>query len=77
VTDAAIAAREPIDAFLRQKPDEVASAEEADAALTQLALLSSVAEPAPAPQAEPAPPPQPAAAGTPLHSAIPPLHLAA
>jgi flagellum-specific ATP synthase len=77
VTDAAIAAREPIDAFLRQKPDEVASAEEADAALTQLALLSSVPEPAPAQPAEPAPPPQVAAAGTPLHSAIPPLHLAA
>jgi flagellum-specific ATP synthase len=77
VTDAAIAARDPIDAFLRQKPDEVASAEEADAALTQLALLSGVAEPVAAAAPEMAPPPQPAAAGTPLHSAIPPLHLAA
>ena len=75
VTDAAIAAREPIDAFLRQKPDEVASAEEADAALTQLALLSGVPEPVPAQPAEPAA--AAAAAGTPLHSAIPPLHLAA
>jgi hypothetical protein len=45
--------------------------------LTQLALLSGVPEPAPAQPAEPAPPPQPAGAGTPLHSAIPPLHLAA
>jgi flagellum-specific ATP synthase len=77
VTDAAIAAREPIDGFLRQRPDEVASAEEADAALTQLALLSGIAEPAPAPPAEAAPPPPPASGGTPLHSAIPPLHLAA
>jgi flagellum-specific ATP synthase len=76
VTDAAIAAREPIDAFLRQKPDEVASAEEADSMLTQLALLSGVPEPVPAQPIEPAPQP-PQAAGTPLHSAIPPLHLAA
>jgi flagellum-specific ATP synthase len=77
VTDAAIAAREPIDAFLRQKPDEVTSADEADSMLTQLALLSGVPEPAPAQPAEPAPPPAPAGVGTPLHSAIPPLHLAA
>jgi flagellum-specific ATP synthase len=77
VTDAAIAAREPIDSFLRQKPDEVTSADEADSMLTQLALLSGVSEPAPVQPAEPAPPPQPQAGGTPLHSAIPPLHLAA
>ena len=77
VTDAAIAAREPIDSFLRQKPDEVTSADEADSMLTQLALLSGVPEPAPAMPAEPAPPAPPAGAGTPLHSAIPPLHLAA
>jgi flagellum-specific ATP synthase len=76
VTDAAIAARDPIDGFLRQKPDEVATAEEADSALTQLALLSTVPDQAPPQPAEPAP--QPAQApGTPLHSAIPPLHLAA
>jgi flagellum-specific ATP synthase len=76
VTDAAISARDPIDGFLRQKPDEVATAEEADSALTQLALLSTVPDQAPPQPAEPAP--QPAQApGTPLHSAIPPLHLAA
>jgi flagellum-specific ATP synthase len=74
VTDAAIAAREPIDSFLRQKPDEVTSADEADSMLTQLALLSGVPEPAPAQPAEPA---EPQPGGTPLHSAIPPLHLAA
>jgi flagellum-specific ATP synthase len=77
LTDAAISARDPIDGFLRQRPDEVTSAEEADSALTQLALLSGIAEPAPPPQAEAAPPPPPAGGGTPLHSAIPPLHLAA
>ncbi|MGH2949737.1 MAG: FliI/YscN family ATPase [Solirubrobacteraceae bacterium] len=75
-TDAAIAAREPIDGFLRQSVDERSTAEEADAALRQLALLMGVPEPesSPPPPAEPAPPPSP---GTPLHSAIPPLHLAA
>ena len=79
VTDAAIAARDPIDGFLRQPVSERASAEEADAALTRLALLAGVPEPAPAaapPAAEPAPA-APAQPGTPLHSAIPPLHLAA
>jgi flagellum-specific ATP synthase len=79
LTDAAIAAREPIDGFLRQRVDERSSAEEADAALSQLALLSGVPDALPAP---PAAPPEPATAagssgGTPLHSAIPPLHLAA
>jgi flagellum-specific ATP synthase len=67
LTDSAIAARDPIDGFLRQSVHERTSAEEADAALSQLALLSGLAEPAPAP-AEP---------GTPLHAAIPPLHLSA
>jgi flagellum-specific ATP synthase len=78
VTDAAISARDPIDAFLRQKPDEVTAADEADSMLTQLALLSGISEPAPAPVADAvAPQPQAASAGTPLHAAIPPLHLAA
>jgi flagellum-specific ATP synthase len=67
LTDSAIAARDPIDGFLRQSVHERTSAEEADAALSQLALLSGLPEPAPAP-AEP---------GTPLHAAIPPLHLSA
>ena len=76
LTDAAIDARDPIDGFLRQGVEEVASAEEADAALTRLALLAGVPEPGRPPVAEPAPPP-PSQPGTPLHSAIPPLHLAA
>jgi flagellum-specific ATP synthase len=77
VTDAAIDARDPIDGFLRQGVEERSTAEEADAALMRLALLSGV----PDPEAVPAPPaeqqPAPTGAGTPLHSAIPPLHLAA
>ncbi len=75
LTDAAIDARDPINGFLRQHVEERSSAVEADAALTQLALLSSVPDAAPV-----AAPPEPAPAsspGTPLHSAIPPLHLAA
>jgi flagellum-specific ATP synthase len=77
LTDAAIGARDPIDGFLRQRVDEHSSAEEADAALSQLALLAGVPEPAAAaPPPEPAPA-QPTGSGTPLHSAIPPLHLAA
>ena len=76
LTDAAIDARDPIDGFLRQHVDEVTTAEEADAALTQLALLAGVPEPAPAAAPEPAPQ-QASQPGTPLHSAIPPLHLAA
>jgi flagellum-specific ATP synthase len=77
LTDAAIAARDPIEDFLRQKPDEVATAEEADSRLTQLALLSTVPDRPPAAQAEPAPQQPSTGPGTPLHSAIPPLHLAA
>jgi flagellum-specific ATP synthase len=82
LTDAAIAARQPIEAFLRQSVDQPSSAQEADAGL---AMLSGVA---PAPVAMPLPaaaaPPVPGSAGaaggvggTPLHSAIPPLHIAA
>ncbi|HEX2410116.1 MAG TPA: FliI/YscN family ATPase [Solirubrobacteraceae bacterium] len=74
VTDAAIDAREPIDGFLRQAAHDRSSAHEADAALTNLALLAATPEPNPI-LSEP-----PAAAtgggsGTPLHTAIPPLHL--
>jgi flagellum-specific ATP synthase len=76
LTDAAIDAREPIDGFLRQHVAELTTAEEADSALVQLALLAGVPEPAPAAAPEPAQPPAPQP-GTPLHSAIPPLHLAA
>jgi flagellum-specific ATP synthase len=76
LTDAAIDARDPIDGFLRQGVEEVTTAEEADSALTQLALLAGVPEPGQVMQ-EPAPQPAPSQPGTPLHSAIPPLHLAA
>jgi flagellum-specific ATP synthase len=72
LTDAAITAREPIDGFLRQSVTEPSDALQADAALEQLALVNT---PAAAPvEAEPA---APAAPQTPLHAAIPPLHLAA
>jgi flagellum-specific ATP synthase len=78
LTDAAILARDPIDAFLRQSVDAPSSADEADAALTQLALLSGGSAPVAAAVAtEPVVPAQGEVAGTPLHSAIPPLHLAA
>jgi flagellum-specific ATP synthase len=77
VTDAAIDARDPIDGFLRQHVEERTTAEEADAVLTQLALLSGVPEPAPAAATEPAPQAAASQPGTPLHAAIPPLHLAA
>jgi flagellum-specific ATP synthase len=78
--DAAIDARGPIDAFLRQGVTELSTADEADSALTNLALLSGAPEPGAVvadPVVEPAPPAPPAAPGMPLHSAIPPLHLAA
>jgi flagellum-specific ATP synthase len=77
LTDAAIAARAPIEGFLQQTVEERSSAEEADAALQQLVLLSGVPEAdvavAPEPVAAPAGP----VGGTPLHAAIPPLHLSA
>jgi flagellum-specific ATP synthase len=82
--DAAIDARAPIDAFLRQGVTELSTADEADSALTNLALLAGAPEPtadavaAPDPAVSaPAPAAPPAAPGMPLHSAIPPLHLAA
>jgi flagellum-specific ATP synthase len=73
LTDAAIAAREPIDGFLRQLVEDRSTAEEADAALSQLTLLAGAGMA----EAVPAPPAQPSGPGTPLHAAIPPLHLAA
>jgi flagellum-specific ATP synthase len=75
LTDAAIDARAPIEGFLRQTVTDRSSAEAADSALTQLALLAGVPSPAPAPA--PAPAAAPAASETPLHTAIPPLHLSA
>jgi flagellum-specific ATP synthase len=73
ITDAAIDAREPIDGFLRQAQHDRSTAEEADAALTNLALLASTPEPNPI-LSEP-PPAASGGGGTPLHTAIPPLHL--
>jgi flagellum-specific ATP synthase len=78
LTDAAIDARSPIDGFLRQTVADRSTAEEADSALINLALLAGVPDPAAAPDpvVEPAPPAAPQQPGMPLHSAIPPLHLA-
>jgi flagellum-specific ATP synthase len=75
LTDAAIDARGPIDAFLRQTVTDRSTADAADSALTNLALLAGVPDPEPAP--EPAPAAQSPQPSMPLHSAIPPLHLAA
>jgi flagellum-specific ATP synthase len=80
--DAAIGARSAIDGFLKQGVTELSTADEADSALTNLALLSGLPDPdAPVvtadPPAQAAPPHPPAQPGMPLHSAIPPLHLAA
>jgi flagellum-specific ATP synthase len=71
--DAAIAAREPIDAFLRQGVSEPSTALEADAWLAELATLGgAAAAPAAAPVVEGE---LVEAGGTPLHNAIPPLHI--
>ena len=79
--DAAIDARGAIDGFLRQGVTELSTADEADSAVTNLSLLAGLPEPgqpvvAADPPAAPAPPQPPAQPGMPLHSAIPPLHLA-
>jgi flagellum-specific ATP synthase len=80
LTDAAIGARAPIEGFLRQGVDERTTDAEADAGLASLAQLALGVEPAAAPlapaPAPAAPAPVPAGAGTPLHTAIPPLSLA-
>jgi flagellum-specific ATP synthase len=81
LTDAAIAARTPIEGFLRQPVDDRSSAPDADAGLVALASLDAAGPLAVAPADDPfagiAGPPAPAAPGTPLATAIPPLHLAA
>ena len=76
LTDAAIDARGPIDGFLRQTVGDRSTADEADSALINLALLAGVPEPAVAPAVEEPAPPQASQPSMPLHSAIPPLHLA-
>ncbi len=75
LTDQAIAAREPIDGFLKQTVEERSTAIEADAMLKQLVMLNDMDAPSMGELVADA-----AAAssgGTPLHAAIPPLHLAA
>jgi flagellum-specific ATP synthase len=69
LVDAAIEARAPIDAFLKQGVTEPSSAEHADSSLGQLATLGGTFE-------------APVVSGTvempaemPLHNAIPPLHI--
>jgi flagellum-specific ATP synthase len=68
-TDAAIAARRPIDAFLRQSVDEASTAGDADG---HLAALATLAAPEAGGELVAAPPPQ---GGMPLHTAIPPLNI--
>jgi flagellum-specific ATP synthase len=74
--DAAITAREPIDMFLKQGVTEECTAEEADHVLMQLATLGAAAQAGPVVdgQVVEAAGPQ---GGTPLHTAIPPLHIPA
>jgi flagellum-specific ATP synthase len=70
--DAAIAARGPIDAFLKQGVTEPSSADGADQTLAQLATLGGSFE-APALDGEVQMAPE--EANMPLHNAIPPLHI--
>jgi flagellum-specific ATP synthase len=78
--DAAIAARQPIDGFLKQLVTEPSDASSADATLHQLAQLSGTWE-APVLDGVLVDPGASVAAGNgadggmPLHNAIPPLHI--
>jgi flagellum-specific ATP synthase len=80
LTDAAIAARRPIEEFLRQRVEEPSSAAEAERGIQELSAFAELAR-APDPLATvtpagaPVPAPAPEAPGTPLHAAIPPLNL--
>jgi flagellum-specific ATP synthase len=69
--DAAIAARGPIDAFLRQGVTEPSTAGEADAYLAQLATLGVAAAAGPVVEGQVVS----EQGGMPLHNAIPPLHI--
>jgi flagellum-specific ATP synthase len=73
LTDAAIAARTPVEQFLRQRVDDPSTCEDAERGLLELAAygeLVHVPDPGPvAVEEAPAPP------GTPLAAAIPPLSL--
>jgi flagellum-specific ATP synthase len=68
LVDAAISARGPIDAFLKQGVTEPSSADGADALLGELAQLSGTFE-------APVVSGRIADRGMPLHNAIPPLHI--
>ena len=72
--DAAIAARGPIDGFLRQGVTEPSTAEEADAMLAQLATLGGAFD-APVLDGEVVRAWPAEHGGMPLHNAIPPLHI--
>jgi flagellum-specific ATP synthase len=76
--DAAIAAREPIDMFLKQGVTEHCTAEDADHVLIQLATLGAAAQAGPVLDGqlvEAAPAGTAPQGGMPLHTAIPPLHI--
>jgi flagellum-specific ATP synthase len=73
LTDLAIAKRDPINAFLRQSVSETSTAEEADAAVLELAQTDAELVHGTAVEAFEVAPPAPMAPGP---SAIPPLHLA-
>ena len=68
--DAAINARGPIDTFLRQGVTEPSTAHGADATLAELAMLGGSFTAAPVLDGQLVEHP-----GTPLHNAIPPLHI--
>ena len=77
LTDAAIAARSPIEDFLRQAVDDPSTCEDAERRLLELAAYGELVHlPDPGLPAEPAPAGT-ADAGTPLAAAIPPLNLPA
>jgi flagellum-specific ATP synthase len=73
LTDAAIAARSPVEDFLRQRVDDPSTCEDADRRLLELAAYGELVH-VPDRGAVAAEPP-PAPAGTPLAAAIPPLSL--
>jgi flagellum-specific ATP synthase len=79
LTDAAIAARGPIEGFLRQRVDDPSSAADAERGVQELSAYAELVrapDPLAAAQASaPAVAPPPQAPGTPLHTAIPPLNL--
>ncbi len=76
-TDRAIALRPAIEAFLRQRPDELSTAEEADDGLLGLAAALPPEPEAPAEgHAGASEVPAPGLGGGPGPSALPPLHLA-